>query len=78
MDNAAQIDLHTASIVLKNKIIQSHYFNMSLTFSVLPQRFAGKHASQPRVCSHASCFTRDCRPTILRPTLRWTDFMIYR
>ena len=28
MNNAAQIDLHTASVMLKNKIIESHYFNM--------------------------------------------------
>ena len=37
MDNYnTQIDLQTASVVLKNKIIQgtiSLYFNMSLTFS---------------------------------------------
>ena len=52
MDNAAQIDLHTASVVLKSKIIQFHYSNMSLTFTVQPQLIAGEQASQPRGCSH--------------------------
>ena len=69
MDNAAQIDLHTASVMLKSKIIQFHYSNNLLHSAYfrydLPE-------NKRRSRADAGIVPRDCVPTLLGPSLLHT------
>ena len=79
MNNAAQIDLHTASVMLKNKIIESHYFNMldCRNFIKIKNFNNDLPENKRRSRADARIVPRDCRPILLGPTLRWADFTIY-
>ena len=74
MDNTAQIDLHTISVVLKK---QDH--SISLLQCLLHSAHYHSDLPENKRCSRADAgiVLRDCGLTLPGPSLRWADFTIY-
>ena len=75
MDNAAQIDLHTASVVL---IKQDHSISLFQYVSYIYHTTTVTCRRRKVAAADARIVQRDCGPTIMGPSLQWAEFTIYR